>query len=130
MLLWVAPALALGYSRYVATAKNPPNKASMSHHQKSIREMRASARMRARLMKKIPKPVEFPHGLVAGTNSRPSQSFALLGATTALPRTYASAPEEPPLPPAEKSVAAALVEIAEPGYSERATALTAIAHPK
>jgi hypothetical protein len=73
-LLWVAPVLALGYSRYMATAKKPPDTLVAKRHQhERIDEMRASARMRARLMKKIPKPVEFPCGLVEVTNPGPSQ---------------------------------------------------------
>ena len=58
----------------MATAKKPPDKlaASLRHQQKSIDEMRASARMRARLMKTIPKPVEFPRSLVEVTNPGPS----------------------------------------------------------
>jgi hypothetical protein len=71
-LLWVAPVLALGYSRYMATAKNPNDTLapSLRYQHKWIDEMRASARMRARLMKKIPKPVEFPRSLVEMTKSR------------------------------------------------------------
>jgi len=64
--------------------------------------MRASARMRARLMKKIPKSVDFPRGLVEVTSPAPSQRLALVGAATAAAtgtRIDPSAPEEPPLPP-------------------------------
>jgi hypothetical protein len=95
----------MGYSRYMATAKKPPDQvaASLRHQQKSIDEMRASARMRARLMKKIPKSVDFPRGLVEVTNPAPSQRLALVGAATAAAmmgtRIDPSALEEPPLPP-------------------------------
>jgi len=101
-LLWIAPLLALGYSRYMATAKKPPDTlvASLRHQQKWIDEMRASARMRARLMKKIPKPVEFPRILVEGTNPGPSQRLAPMAAVMG-PRMDASKLEEPPLPPAD-----------------------------
>ena len=94
-LLWVAPIWALGYSRYMATAKKPPDKlaASLRHQQTSIDGMRASARMRARLMKKIPKSMEFPRSLVEVTNPGPSQT--LVGAATGT-RIDPSAPEEPP----------------------------------
>ena len=44
--------------------------------------MRASARMRARLMKKAPKSMDFPRGLVEVTNPGPSQRLALVGAAT------------------------------------------------
>ena len=78
-LLWVAPVSALRYSGYMATAKKPPDKlaGSLRHRQTSIDEMRASARMRARLMKKTPKSMDFPHGLVEVTNPGPSQSSPL-----------------------------------------------------
>ena len=90
-LLWVAPVWALGYSRYMATAKKPPDKlaASLQYQQKSIDSMRASAR----LMKKIPKSMECPRSLVEVTNPGPSQT--LVGAATGT-RIDPSAPEEPP----------------------------------
>jgi len=99
-LLWVAPVLALGYSRYMATAKNPNDTLAASlRYQHKWDEMRASARMRARLMKKIPKPVEFPRSLVETGNLG-------VGATRAAamrPRIDASALEQPPLPPADNA---------------------------
>ena len=64
--------------------------------QRSIDEMRASARMRARLMRKTPKPVEFPRGSVDVTNAGlPGRLFALAGATTTAMgmRTDADGPE-------------------------------------
>ena len=75
---------ALGYSRYMATAKRPLDTlaASLRHQHKRIDEMRASARMRARLMKKV-RPVEFPPGVVEVTNPGRRQSFALVGGATA-----------------------------------------------
>ena len=100
--------MALGYSGYMATAKKPPDTLVAKRHQHTrIDEMRASARMRARLMKKIPKPVEFPCGLVEVTNPGPSQRLALVGATaTAMgTRIDAGALEEPPLPPADNPAA-------------------------
>jgi hypothetical protein len=39
--------------------------------------------MRARLMKKSPKSMDFPRGLVEVTNPGPSQRLALVGAATA-----------------------------------------------
>jgi len=82
--LWVAPVLALCYSRYMATAKPPETlAASLRHRHKRIDEMRASARMRARLMKKIPRPVGLPPRLVEATNPGPRQSFALVGGAPA-----------------------------------------------
>ena len=103
-LLWVATVWALGYSRYMATANRPPDTlaASLRHQHKYIDDLRASARMRARLMKKIPKSVDFPRGLVEVTNPGPSQKLALVGAATAPAmgtRIDPSALEEPPLPP-------------------------------
>jgi hypothetical protein len=97
-LLWVAPVWALGYSRYMATAKRPPDTlaASLRDQHKCIDDLRASARMRARLMKKIPKPVDFPRGLVEVTNPGPSQGLATAAMGT---RIDPSALEEPPLPP-------------------------------
>ena len=79
----------------MATAKKPPDKlaASLRHRQTSIDGMRASARMRARLMKKTPKSMDFPHGLVEVTNPGLSQKLALVGAAT---RIDPSALEEPP----------------------------------
>jgi hypothetical protein len=72
----------------MATAKLPDTlAASLRHQHKRIDEMRASARMRARLMKKIPRRVEFPPGLVEKMNPGPRRSSALLGGAT-----------EPPLP--------------------------------
>src|SRR6516165_7448352 len=83
-LPWVAPFAALRYSGYMATAKKPPDKlaGSLRHRQTSIDEMRASARMYARLMKKTPKSMDFPHGLVEVTNPGPSQRIALVRAAT------------------------------------------------
>ena len=66
--------------------------------QRSIDEMRASARMRARLMRKTPKPVEFHRRSVDVTNAGPpDRLFAVAGATTAAMgmRTDAHGPEEP-----------------------------------
>jgi hypothetical protein len=87
----------------MATAKLPDTlAASLRHQHKRIDEMRASARMRARLMKKV-RPVEFPPGVVEVTNPGPRQSFALVGAATAAAmgtRMDARALDEPPLPPA------------------------------
>ena len=82
---------------YMATAKKPPDKlaGSLRHRQTSIDEMRASARMRARLMKKTPKSMDFPHGLVEVTNPGPSQRIALVRAATGT-RIDPSALEEPP----------------------------------
>ena len=99
-LLRVAHVRALGYARYMATAKKPPDKLAASLRHQQIDEMRASARMRARLMKKIPKPVEFPRILVEGTNPGPSQRLAPMAAVMG-PRMDASKLEEPPLPPAD-----------------------------
>ena len=86
----------------MATAEKPPDKlaASLRHQQKSIDEMRASARMRARLMKKIPKSVDFPRDLVEGTNPGPNQRLAPMAVVMG-PRMDASKLEEPPLPPAD-----------------------------
>ena len=94
---------ALGYSRYMATAKRPLDTlaASLRHQHKRIDEMRASARMRARLMKKV-RPVEFPPGVVEVTNPGRRQSFALVGGATAAAvgtRIDPSALAEPRLPP-------------------------------
>jgi hypothetical protein len=70
----------------MATPSKPPS------YSQWIDEMHASARMRARLMRKIPKPTEFPRRSVDVTNLGPlGQSFGLVGATAA-----AVAPEEPP----------------------------------
>jgi hypothetical protein len=53
----------------MATATKPPGMLAgrLRQQQSCIDELRASARMRARLMKKIPKPLEFPRGLVEVT---------------------------------------------------------------
>jgi hypothetical protein len=58
------------------TATKPPGTLAgrLQQQQSCIDEMRASARMRARLMKKIPKPLEFPRGLVEVTTPGPSPS--------------------------------------------------------
>ena len=57
------------------TATKPPGTPAgrLQQQQSCNDEMRASARMRARLMKKIPKPLEFPRGLVEVTTPGPSQ---------------------------------------------------------
>ena len=91
---------ALGYSRYMATAKRPLDTlaASLRHQHKCIDDLRASARMRARLMKKIPKPVDFPRGLVEVTNPGPSQRLAATAAAAGT-RIDPSALAEPRLPP-------------------------------
>jgi hypothetical protein len=73
--------------------------------QRSVDEMRASARMRARLMRKTPKPVEFPRRLVDVTNAGPpDRLFAVAGATTTAMgmHTDADRPEEPSAPNAAK----------------------------
>jgi hypothetical protein len=73
--------------------------------QRWIDEMRASARMRARLMRKIPTPMEFPHRSVDVVKADPPDHlFALAGATAAAIgiRTDANGPEEPPPRPADK----------------------------
>ena len=90
---------ALGYSRYMATAKRPLDTlaASLRHQHKRIDEMRASARMRARLMKKV-RPVEFPPGVVEVTNPGPSQRLAATAAAVGT-RIDPSALAEPRLPP-------------------------------
>jgi hypothetical protein len=89
----------------MATAKLPDTlAASLRHQHKRIDEMRASARMRARLKKKIPRPVEFPPGLVEVTNPGPRQSLAPVGGATAAAmgtRMDARALDEPPLPPVD-----------------------------
>ena len=56
------------------TATKPPGMLAgrLRQQQNCIDEMHASARMRARLMKKIPKPLEFPRSLVEVTNPGPS----------------------------------------------------------
>ena len=72
--------------------------------QRSIDEMRASARMRARFMRKIPEPVELPRRSVDVTNAGPpSQTFILSGSSAAAIhlRTGADVSEEPPLLPAD-----------------------------
>jgi hypothetical protein len=92
----------------MATAKLPDTlAASLRHQHKRIDEMRASARMRARLMKKVPRPVELPPGLVEVTNPGPRQSFALVGGATAaaMGAPDARALDEPPLPPADNPAA-------------------------
>ena len=89
----------------MTTAKKPPDTlaGSLRQQQKWIDEMRASARMRARLMRKIPKPVEFQHSSGATNAGPPGQRFALVGATTAMGmHTDANAPEEPLSPLTDK----------------------------
>jgi hypothetical protein len=89
----------------MTTTKKPPDTLAgrLRQQQKWIDEMRASARMRARLMRKIPKPVEFPRGSGVTNAGSPSQSFALVGATAAaIDNTDANAPEEPLSPLADK----------------------------
>jgi hypothetical protein len=85
----------------MATAKKPPDTLAVSlrHQQKWIDEMHASARMRARLRRKIPKPVEFPRGLVD-----PGQRYTTAVATLAAMSigTHANAPEGPLSAPADK----------------------------
>jgi hypothetical protein len=62
----------------MTTAKKPPS------YSKWLDDMRASARMRARLMKKIPKPAELPRRSVDMTKaSPPGQRLALAGAMAA-----------------------------------------------
>jgi hypothetical protein len=91
----------------MATAKLPDTlAASLRHQYKRIDEMRASARMRARLMKKIPRPVEFPPGVLVVADPGPSQSFALVGGARAAAMGASSdarALDEPPSPPAGQS---------------------------
>ena len=91
----------------MATATKPPGMLAgrLRQQQNCIDEMRASARMRARLMKKIPKALEFPRGLVEvttpGTGTGSSQ---IVGAATAPCHGHAhdaDALEEPSLPPAD-----------------------------
>jgi hypothetical protein len=99
----------------MATATKPPGVLAgpLRQQQRCIDELRASARMRARLMKKIPKPLEFPRGLVdvttpgaspgpsLGTSPGPGQ---IVGAATAPRHGHAhdaDALEEPPLLPAD-----------------------------
>ena len=68
----------------MATAKKPPDTlaASLRQQQKWTDEMRASARMRAQLMRKMPKPVEFLHRSVDVANAGPvGQTFILSGGT-------------------------------------------------
>ena len=84
----------------MAPAKKPPDAlaASLRQKQKRIDEMRASARMRARLMRKTRNQVEFPRRSVDVTNAGPSgRLFALAGTTTAAMgmRTDADGPKEP-----------------------------------
>jgi hypothetical protein len=91
----------------MATAKQPPDTlaASLRQQQKRIDEMRASARMRARFMRKIPKPVEFPRRSVDVTNAGPPGQTLILSGSTAAPihlRTGANVSEEPPLSSADK----------------------------
>src|SRR6516165_3428604 len=89
------------------TATKPPGTPAgrLQQQQSCIDEMRASARMRARLMKKIPKPLEFPRGLVEVTTPGPSHgSSQIVGAATASRHGHAhdaDALEEPSLPPAD-----------------------------
>jgi hypothetical protein len=90
----------------MAPAKKPPDTlaASLRQKQKRIDEMRASARMRARFMRKIPEPVELPRSSVDVTNAGPpGQTFILSGSTAAThPRTGANVSEEPALSSADK----------------------------
>ena len=81
----------------MATAKNPDDTlaASLRYQHKWINEMRASARMRARLMKKIPKPVEFPRSLDEMT----SPSVGATRAAAMRPRLDASTLEQPSFAP-------------------------------
>jgi hypothetical protein len=90
----------------MATAKKPPDTlaASLGQQQKRIDEMRASARMRARFMRKIPKPVEFPRRSVDVRNVGPPGRTLILSGSTAAAihlRTGADVSEEPPLLPAD-----------------------------
>jgi hypothetical protein len=97
--LVLARARGASYPSHMTTAKMPPS------YSKWLDEMRASARMRARLMKKIPKPPELPRRSVDMTNaSPPDQRLALAGATDVAVgmRTDANAPQEPPSQPADK----------------------------
>ena len=95
----------------MATATKPPGMLAgrLRQQQNCIDEMRASARMRARLMKKIPKALEFPRGLVevatpgTGSGTTPGSS-QIVGAATAPRHGHAhdaDALEEPSLPPAD-----------------------------
>ena len=91
----------------MAPAKKPPDAlaASLRQKQKRIDEMRASARMRARFMRKIPEPVELPRRSVDVTNAGPpSQTFILSGSSAAAIhlRTGANVSEEPPLSSTDK----------------------------
>jgi hypothetical protein len=90
----------------MTTTKKPPDTltGSLRQQQKWIDEMRGSARMRARLMRKIPKPVEFPRGSGVTNTGPPGQRFALVGAAAAAMgmRPDANAPEEPLSPLADK----------------------------
>jgi hypothetical protein len=103
----------------MATATKPPGTIAVRPRQQQscIDEMRASARMRARLMKKIPKALEFPRGLVEvttpGASHGPSLGTSLgtspgpgqiVGAATAPRHGHAhdaDALEESSLPPAD-----------------------------
>jgi hypothetical protein len=87
----------------MTTAKKPPDTlaGSSRQQQKWIDEMRASARMRARLMRKIPKPAEFPRSSGVTNAGPPGQRFALVGATAAA-MGMRTRPEEPLSPLADK----------------------------
>ena len=84
----------------MATATKPPGMLAgrLQQQQSCIDEMRASARMRARLMKKIPKPLEFPRGLVEVTTPGASHGAGQIAGEAA---HDAGALEEPSLPPAD-----------------------------
>jgi hypothetical protein len=84
----------------MATTKKPPDTlaASSRQQQKRIDEMRASARMRARFMRKIPESVELPRRSVDVTNAGPPGHTA---AAIHL-RTGANVSEQPPLSSADK----------------------------
>jgi len=87
----------------MATATKRPDTlvAGLRQQQKSIDEMRASARMRARLMRKIPKPVEFPRASVDVTNAGPLGQIGPCATAAAMGmRTDTNAREEPLSPPA------------------------------
>jgi hypothetical protein len=95
----------------MATATKPPGMLAgrLRQQQSCIDELRASARMRARLMKKIPKPLEFPRGLVEVTAPGTSHGASpgpgqIVGAATAARHGQAHGAgvlEEPSLPPAD-----------------------------
>ena len=91
----------------MATTKKPPDTlaASSRQQQKRIDEMRASARMRARFMRKIPEPVELPRRSVDVMNAGPPRQIFILSGSTAAAihlRTGANVSEQPPLSSADK----------------------------